>query len=190
MAPHGGRSPTTICRRTTLVAGKTAAPVASAPRLGVTRADRSHDGGRPFFHSRPTPATWGPPMRSWLGAIVGAIVVLGLIAGGLLYVFWDQFVPIAAMGINYARYMIAPAGAIATRDQRRLEGDSKRRRPAPASTAARRDRGRLAELQQDAHLEPLLAAQSDQQHRTPTSSKFCALMTPGNIPASTPGCSR
>ncbi len=33
---------------------------------------------------------------------------------GLLYVYWDQFVPIAALGINYVRYMSAPAGAIET----------------------------------------------------------------------------
>ena len=54
-------------------------------------------------------------MRSWLATAVIAIVVLGLIVAGLVYfVFWDQFVPIAAMGINYARYMNAPAGTIAT----------------------------------------------------------------------------
>lgn len=53
-------------------------------------------------------------MRPWLGAIVGTIVVLGLIAGGLVYVYWDQFVPIAAMAINYARYLSAPAGSIET----------------------------------------------------------------------------
>ena len=54
-------------------------------------------------------------MRSWLIAAASAIVVIGLIVAGLIYfVFWDQFVPIAAMGINYARYMNAPAGTIAT----------------------------------------------------------------------------
>jgi alcohol dehydrogenase (cytochrome c) len=54
-------------------------------------------------------------VRSWLIAAASAIVVIGLIVAGLIYfVFWDQFVPIAAMGINYARYMNAPAGTIAT----------------------------------------------------------------------------
>ena len=54
-------------------------------------------------------------MRSWLLAAVAAIIVIGLIAAGLIFfVFWDQFVPIAAMGINYVRYMNAPAGTIAT----------------------------------------------------------------------------
>ena len=53
-------------------------------------------------------------MRSWLIA-AAAIVVIGLIVAGLIFfVFWNQFVPIAAMGINYARYMNAPAGTIAT----------------------------------------------------------------------------
>ena len=53
-------------------------------------------------------------MRSWLIA-AAAIVVIGLIvAGRIFFVFWNQFVPIAAMGINYARYLNAPAGTIAT----------------------------------------------------------------------------
>ena len=54
-------------------------------------------------------------MRSRLVAAAAAILVIGLIVAGLIYfVFWNQFVPIAAMGINYARYMNAPAGTIAT----------------------------------------------------------------------------
>ena len=57
-------------------------------------------------------------MRSWLlrywRALLGAIVVIGIAVAGLLYVYWDQFVPIAAMGINYVRYWSAPAGALET----------------------------------------------------------------------------
>ena len=54
-------------------------------------------------------------MRSWLIAAAAAIVVIGLILADFIYfVFWGQFVPIAAMGINYARYLNAPAGTIAT----------------------------------------------------------------------------
>ena len=69
-------------------------------------------------------------MRSWLATAVIAIVVLGLIVAGLVYfVFWDQFVPIAAMGINYVRYMNAPAGTIADRSQPSLEGGSGGRPP-------------------------------------------------------------
>jgi alcohol dehydrogenase (cytochrome c) len=57
-------------------------------------------------------------MRSWLfrhwRALLGVIVVIGLAVAGLLYVYWDQFVPIAALGINYVRYMSAPAGTLVT----------------------------------------------------------------------------
>ncbi len=57
-------------------------------------------------------------MRSWLlrywRALLGGVVVIGIAVAGLLYVYWDQFVPIAALGINYVRYMSAPAGAIET----------------------------------------------------------------------------
>ena len=61
------------------------------------------------------PATEGADSGSWLIAAASAIVVIGLIVAGLIYfVFWNQFVPIAAMGINYARYMNAPSGTIAT----------------------------------------------------------------------------
>ena len=70
-------------------------------------------------------------MRSWLAAIVGAIVVLGIAAAGLLYVYWDQFVPIAALGINYVRYMSAPAGTIATEANPAWKADA----AAPAAPA-------------------------------------------------------
>jgi alcohol dehydrogenase (cytochrome c) len=53
-------------------------------------------------------------MRSWLAVIIGVIVVIGIVAGGVLYVYWDQFVPVAAMGINYVRYWSVPAGTITT----------------------------------------------------------------------------
>src|SRR5208282_5942495 len=57
-------------------------------------------------------------MRSWLlrywRALLGVVVVIGIAVAGLLYVYWDQFVPIAALGINYVRYLSAPAGAIET----------------------------------------------------------------------------
>ena len=57
-------------------------------------------------------------MGSWLlrhwRALLGVIVVIGIAAAGLIYVYWDQFVPIAALGINYVRYMSAPAGTIET----------------------------------------------------------------------------
>jgi len=52
-------------------------------------------------------------MRSWLRALLLVIVVVG-IAAGLLYSYWDQVVPIAALAINYVRYWSAPVGTLAT----------------------------------------------------------------------------
>jgi alcohol dehydrogenase (cytochrome c) len=54
-------------------------------------------------------------MRSRLALVLGAIVVIGVVAAGVVYFFfWDQAVPIAAMAINYARYLSAPAGTLET----------------------------------------------------------------------------
>ena len=99
-------------------------------------------------------------MRSWLAAIVGAIVVLGIAAAGLLYVYWDQFVPIAALGINYVRYMSARPGRSPPKRTPPVGG---RRRSGRAGGGRRRGGQPLAKLQQDADLGPLLAARPDQQ---------------------------
>jgi hypothetical protein len=40
--------------------------------------------------------------------------VVGVAGAGLLYSYWDQAVPIAALAINYMRYWSAPAGILAT----------------------------------------------------------------------------
>jgi alcohol dehydrogenase (cytochrome c) len=53
-------------------------------------------------------------MRSWLRALLAAIVVVGIAVAGLSYVFWDQTVLIGSTVINYVRYWSAPAGAIET----------------------------------------------------------------------------
>ena len=74
-------------------------------------------------------------MRSWFRAIVGAIVVIGIAVAGLLYVYWDQFVPIAAMGINYVRYWSAPAGTIATEANPAWKEAAAAPAPAAASAA-------------------------------------------------------
>jgi len=70
-------------------------------------------------------------MRSRLSVILGAIVVLGVIAAGVVYFYWDQAVPIAAMAINYVRYLSAPAGAIETETAPNQTAAA----PRPASTA-------------------------------------------------------
>jgi alcohol dehydrogenase (cytochrome c) len=46
--------------------------------------------------------------------LLGAIVIIAIAIGALLYVYWDQAVPIAAMAINYVRYWSAPAGTLET----------------------------------------------------------------------------
>ena len=46
--------------------------------------------------------------------LAGAVLVVGVAAAATVYVYWDQAVPIAAMGINYIRYLGAPKGTIST----------------------------------------------------------------------------
>ncbi len=46
--------------------------------------------------------------------VVGGVIIAGAIAAAAIYQYWDQFVPVAAMGINFVRYMGAPAGTIST----------------------------------------------------------------------------
>ena len=53
-------------------------------------------------------------MKSWLRPILGAIIVIGIVTAGLLYAYWDQAVPVAAMALNYVRYWSAPAGTLET----------------------------------------------------------------------------
>src|SRR5215813_3245376 len=53
-------------------------------------------------------------MRFWLGALLGAIVVVGIAIAGLSYAYWNQTVLIGSMAINYMRYWSAPAGTLET----------------------------------------------------------------------------
>ena len=53
-------------------------------------------------------------MRSWLRALLVVIVVVGIAGTSLLYSYWNEAVPIAAMAINYVRFWSAPAGSLAT----------------------------------------------------------------------------
>jgi alcohol dehydrogenase (cytochrome c) len=57
-------------------------------------------------------------MRHWLlrywRALLCAIIVIGIAVTGLLYIYWDRAVPIAALAINYVRYWSAPAGTLET----------------------------------------------------------------------------
>jgi len=53
-------------------------------------------------------------MKSWLRPILGTIIVIGIVTAGLLYAYWDQAVPVAAMALNYVRYSSAPVGTLET----------------------------------------------------------------------------
>jgi alcohol dehydrogenase (cytochrome c) len=46
--------------------------------------------------------------------IFPSIFAAGAIIGGLVYWNWDEAVQLVAMGVNYVRYMGAPAGTIST----------------------------------------------------------------------------
>jgi len=55
-------------------------------------------------------------MKRKLQIIGGVLVALGATAAGSLYLYWNQAVPIAAMAINYVRYIGAPAGTLSTQE--------------------------------------------------------------------------
>src|SRR5579872_3726094 len=53
-------------------------------------------------------------MRNKLLIIAGVLVVIGVVAGGTIYAYWDQAVPLAGMAINYVRSWSAPPGTTTT----------------------------------------------------------------------------
>ena len=64
-----------------------------------------------------------------LYTLLGALVLVALVAAGVIYTYWNKAVPIAAMAINYVRYLSAPAGTITTEVADSKGGE------APSSTA-------------------------------------------------------
>jgi alcohol dehydrogenase (cytochrome c) len=68
-------------------------------------------------------------MKRKLLIAAGVLCVLGAVGAGLLYVFWNDAVPIAAMAINYIRYRSAAAGTLTTELNPSYQG------AAPATTA-------------------------------------------------------
>jgi alcohol dehydrogenase (cytochrome c) len=53
-------------------------------------------------------------MKNKLFVIGGALIVAGVITAGILYVYWDQAVPLAGMAVNYFRSFSAPPGTTTT----------------------------------------------------------------------------
>jgi alcohol dehydrogenase (cytochrome c) len=64
----------------------------------------------------PTLAAGDGMMKRTLLIIAGVLVLFGAIAACVVYVCWNQAVPIAAMAINYVRYLNAPAGTLVTEE--------------------------------------------------------------------------
>jgi alcohol dehydrogenase (cytochrome c) len=46
--------------------------------------------------------------------IACGVLIVGALAAATIYSYWDESVKVVAMGINYLRYMGAPAGTIST----------------------------------------------------------------------------
>jgi alcohol dehydrogenase (cytochrome c) len=73
-------------------------------------------------------------MKKWLVIIGGAVVAIGIIAGVLVYAYWNEAVPIAAMGINYVHYLSAPAGTIKTEEAPAEDGAAPSSQPSPSAS--------------------------------------------------------
>ncbi|MEO8653361.1 MAG: hypothetical protein ABI409_04490, partial [Ramlibacter sp.] len=53
-------------------------------------------------------------MKNKLSVIAGVVVFTGVVAGGVLYAYWDKAVPLAGLAINYVWSWSAPAGTTTT----------------------------------------------------------------------------
>src|SRR6201988_2256044 len=51
-------------------------------------------------------------MKKATKIVLGVTAVFGAAVAGSIYANWNAFVPIAAMGINYLRYLNAPKGEL------------------------------------------------------------------------------
>jgi alcohol dehydrogenase (cytochrome c) len=75
-------------------------------------------------------------MKTWLVVIGGTVVAIGIIAGVLVYAYWNKAVPIVAMGINYVRYLSAPAGTIKTEEASAEKGALPSQLSPPTTTSS------------------------------------------------------
>ena len=53
-------------------------------------------------------------MRNNLLIVLGVLVVIGAIAGAIVYAEWDTAVQYVSMAVNYVKYLNAPAGTTVT----------------------------------------------------------------------------
>ena len=72
-------------------------------------------------------------MRNKILIILGVLVVMGAIAGGIVYANLDTAIKLASMAVNYIKYLNAPAGTTVTELaaglQRRRDVGAARRPP-------------------------------------------------------------
>jgi alcohol dehydrogenase (cytochrome c) len=64
--------------------------------------------------------------------IAGGLLIVGALVAATIYLYWDESVKLVAMGINYVRYIGAPAGTIS------IEVAAKSKQPAPIRRATTR----------------------------------------------------
>ena len=69
-------------------------------------------------------------MNKAMKIALAVIAVVGAAVAGLIYMNWNTFVPIAAMGINYVRYLNAPKGELTVETAQGFDG-------APAASNSR-----------------------------------------------------
>ena len=68
---------------------------------------------------------------AWVGTVV---LLAGIVAGVFIYTHWDKAVPILAMGVNYVRYLSAPAGTITSEVSQTFKAGAERSASESAAT--------------------------------------------------------
>lgn len=54
--------------------------------------------------------------KSKILSIAGVLLIVGAIAAGVLYAYWDKAVPLAGMAVNFVRTLTAPSGTTTTEE--------------------------------------------------------------------------
>ena len=103
-------------------------------------------------------------MRNKILIILGVLVVMGAIAGGIVYANLDTAIKLASMAVNYIKYLNAPAGTTVTElaaglQRRRHVGAARRPPRRVRRTAGAED---WASYNKHTDLGAFLAAQPDQ----------------------------
>src|SRR5262245_5889003 len=73
-------------------------------------------------------------MKRTILFVLGALVVMGAIAGVLVYAKWDTAVDLVSMAVNYVKYLNAPAGTTFTELAPGYNGDGTGETAPPSAT--------------------------------------------------------